>query len=177
MKVLCITGPSGSGKTTIANILKEKGYPELVSTTTRPRRVGEVDGVAYHFVSEEEFENLEKVEESFYSGNRYGLTEKEVQDKLEKYKVSIFVSDIHGIKAFKEAYPGIVKSVFLDVTIPEMEARMLSRGDTRENVDKRLAYAKETKELENGKYCDFIVRNEKLEDAVQEVLTKIKRES
>lgn len=71
--IIVIVGGSGSGKTTIAHQLETHGFERLITTTTRSMREGEVNHHDYHFVSKEEFKNLDKIEESEYGGNHYGI--------------------------------------------------------------------------------------------------------
>jgi len=79
--IYIVMGPSGSGKTLVGEYLKEKGMKELVSHATRAPRQGEVDGISYHFVDVLTFQETEKVEESAYAGNWYGVSKKEVAEK------------------------------------------------------------------------------------------------
>lgn len=175
-KIITITGPSGSGKTTIANMLKNEGIPELVSHTTRAIRTGEVADSAYHFVSADDFSRTEMIESSEYAGNQYGLSKKEVDEKLSKHDVVVFVTDIHGMRQVKTQYPAITKTVFLEVTMDEMEERMRNRGDSESNIEFRLKNAINNLELENGQCCDFIVRNNILANAVETLLQISKKE-
>ena len=83
-KIIVLVGPSGSGKTSIGQILEQKGIPRLVTTTTRPARLGEVDGTDYYFRDFTEQDMDEFVEQTIYNKNRYGLTKAEVESMLEK---------------------------------------------------------------------------------------------
>lgn len=170
-KIICIVGPSGSGKTTIANVLKrEFDIPELVSHTTRERRVGETDGESYHFVTSDVFNTIDMVEKSIYAGNHYGLSKEEISKKLEVEDVVVLVTDIHGMLQVKSTYPDIAHSLFLEVTLEEMKERMMARGDKPENIELRLIKAINDNELENGKLCDFTVRNDILIVAIENIL-------
>src|SRR4051795_12618597 len=87
-RVFVITGPSGVGKGTLIRTLLGR-LPELqlaVSATTRAPRPGEQDGVAYHFLTDEEFERRvqagEFVEHAAYSGRRYGTLRSELERRL-----------------------------------------------------------------------------------------------
>ena len=60
-RLIIICGKTNSGKSTLKNALLQHGFESIVTYTTRSPRLGEVNGVDYHFVSEEEFENLKKV--------------------------------------------------------------------------------------------------------------------
>jgi len=78
--LVTITGPSLVGKSTLAQLLKEHQFYELVSTTTRPQRTGEINGVHYDFITNNEFEQMDKngemIESVKVSNNYYGLSKK-----------------------------------------------------------------------------------------------------
>jgi len=100
--IYVIIGPSGSGKTTLGDYFRSLGLKELVSHTTRGMRPGESDGISYHFVTDEEFDLTDKIEESVYSGNRYGVSKREVEEKLECGDI-FAVTDINGARAFRKS--------------------------------------------------------------------------
>lgn len=156
--IYVITGPSGSGKTTLGNHFKELGLSELVSHTTRGKRVGEVDGVSYHFVTREEFERIEKVEESCYSGNLYGTSKAEVLAKLEKGDV-FAVTDVHGAKAFKKIFGNRVKVIYIYSNPRYLRKRMKERGDSAGSVRDRIHTLKVKKEYQNRFYADEVIVN------------------
>lgn len=84
--MIVLTGPSASGKTSIViKLVKNYGYSKVITTTTRSPRVGEMDGVDYHFVSVIKFlkdkKNNEFIETIFYNGNYYGTTRSEISGK------------------------------------------------------------------------------------------------
>ncbi|PJF34000.1 MAG: guanylate kinase, partial [Phototrophicales bacterium] len=77
--ILLISGAPGSGRTTLQKILYVKyGVKRIVTTTTRPPRPGEVEGVSYKFVSEEQFDSIDFCDKIEYSGYRYGLPERDL---------------------------------------------------------------------------------------------------
>lgn len=85
--LVTLTSPTCSGKSHLLNYIRdEAGLACLVSTTTRPQRVGEIHGRDYYFISEEESKQMEAdgefAELMVYGGNRYGVTKKEFEDKL-----------------------------------------------------------------------------------------------
>lgn len=164
-KIFILVGPSGSGKTTLGRYLESLGIPELVSHTTREPRKGEIEGKSYYFINKEEFDKIERVEYSNYSGNFYCLSKKEVENKLSNYEIVFAVTDINGMKQIKKQYPEETVSIFIEVTMDEMIDRMLERGDNKESIAKRMSNAVLNEELKNGKYCDYIVRNNELHKA------------
>lgn len=156
--IYIINGPSGTGKTMVGEYLKAKGIRELISHTTRKPRVGEVDGVAYHFVSEQAFEKIDKVEESVYAGNRYGVSKGEVIEK--NHGGDVFaVTDINGTKAFKKTFGDRVKVIYVGSAPRFLRKRMILRGDSKESIRRRIETYRNSKEMKNTKYADFVVEN------------------
>lgn len=146
-KVHLIVGASASGKTTIGKELDKRGMEQLVSVTTRPIREGEVDGVDYHFVSEDEIHGMDLVESTVYAGNTYGLTREEVFEKT-KYTDTYFITDKHGAEQIMDFLPDDCIYFWIEVTPELMLERMIGRGDSAENAVKRYHHAIKTGELE-----------------------------
>lgn len=176
-KVLyCLLGASGSGKTTLAKHLKSIDMAEVVSHTTRkPRKKdNEIHGVHYYFVTDEEFDRIEKIEESSYSGkDRYCISAHEIESKFEKFDKLFTIVDLHGFKQVKENCKsrGVdVKLIYIQSDLDTMRSRMEFRGDATEDINSRLSYAKESKELENAKFADYVVDNRgSLEDSIAQL--------
>ncbi len=132
--LITVTGPSLTGKTTMAQMLKEYGYEELVSTTTRPPRKGEVDGVHYHFVTREDFNKMDKngemIETVEVNGNFYGLSRKSLEDVLGRGSNAVVVAEPQGVKQVQEycSKHGLpTHSVFLDNPTELLVSRFLHR--------------------------------------------------
>jgi guanylate kinase len=155
-------GPSGSGKTTLGNFLKENGIPELVSHTTRAKRKGEIEGKTYYYVSKETFDKIDKIEYSKYGGNYYCLSKKEVEKKLDRYDKIFAIVDANGVKQVKNHFDNVLV-IYIDVTLKEMEERMIKRGDNKEDIEKRLKHAVINNEFDNKKYADIIIKNDNLQ--------------
>jgi guanylate kinase len=169
-KILVLVGASGSGKTTLGDYLKTLGVPELVSNTTRGKRPGEVDGVTYYYVSKEEILKMEMVERSNYDGQAtYGLSRREVEEKLKENDLVFFIADIKGAFAVKKHFPKETIIVYLETTLEDMKKHMAERGDSIEAIEKRLAFAVVSGELENWKYSDIIIRNGTLEECKSQI--------
>lgn len=169
-KIFNIVGPSGSGKTSLGILgLRPEGFPEVVSHTTRAIRVGEVEGEAYYFVDEETFKSINKIEETLYAGNYYGLSRAEIDNKL-KLGSMYAITDINGAMALKRAYGDKVVSIFIDVKPELIEERMRRRGDSEPNIKSRLEKAMKDKEFENGQFCKYIVNNSGcIDDAIEQI--------
>jgi guanylate kinase len=164
-KILVLVGASGSGKTTLGDYLKTQGVPELVSNTTRKMRPGEKAGVTYYYVTKEEILGMEMVERSNYDGQAiYGLAKKEVEEKLKDNDLVFFIADIKGAFAVKQHFPQETVIVYLTTTLADMRKHMAMRGDKAEAIEGRINFAVSSKELENGKLSDIIVKNGTLEE-------------
>lgn len=160
MTLFLITGASGTGKTTLANVLKKANYwKECISCTTRPMREGEEDGTTYHFMTEEEFMEIEKenlfAETVIYDDNHYGITKEEIKEKTKKGHAYIIV-DFDGYKQVKAIYPDAV-GIFLYMSKEDCLANMLLRGDSIASSMKRIE--KYDKEIENRQYFPYVIKN------------------
>lgn len=174
-QIFVLMGASGSGKSTVGGWLKAKGLSEIISHTTRPMRVGEEEGVTYYYVTKEEFDQIEKVEQVEYQGNHYCISKKEIDEKLSRYDQLFVLTDVHGMEQVKASYPKEVIVIYLYISLEEMEERMRDRGDSEENIQKRLEYARLTNELDNGKFADYQIENKILSDTLKEVESVINR--
>lgn len=173
--VLVISGPSGAGKSSIINQIKDEigEYYFSISTTTRPMRKGEQEGVDYHFVTQEQFEkdieNDSFLEYAFVHGNYYGTSLKPVREALSKGKLVLFDIDVQGNSAVKNRLGEITTSVF--VTPPklsELKSRLESRStDSQETINKRLKMAK--KEIQRISEYEYIVVNDDLKEASEKL--------
>ena len=103
--IVTLTGPSCSGKTTLEKRLKDAGFVNVISTTTRAPRAGEVDGVSYYFVSKEEFVRQDSsgmlVESVFFNGQHYGVSVQEVERVAAQYKPIVVIVEPEGLKQIR----------------------------------------------------------------------------
>lgn len=139
--IYILAGPSGSGKTTQANILsKREDFKRVITCTTRSMREGEIEGVDYFFKSKKEFECLLKNHELLavtkYSGNFYGIP-KQGLDKYIRSKSEhvVMVLDLNGVKELKKIG---AFCIVLTLDVKTLKERMIERGDSLENIHKRL---------------------------------------
>lgn len=156
--IYVIIGPSGSGKTTLGDYFRSRGLKELVSHTTRKMRQGEQDGISYHFVTEEEFELIDKIEESIYSGNRYGVSRAEVLEKLSTGDV-FAVTDINGARAFKKIFGKLVSVIYIFSSARRLRERMRARGDSNASIRARIRILKDQHEYRNMYFADYVIEN------------------
>ncbi len=175
--LLLLSGPSGAGKSTlIQTILQhQKDVYFSISTTTRPRREGEVDGRDYYFVSKEEFEkDIEAgmfLEWAKVHDNYYGTSLRPVMQALDAGKLVLFDVDVQGFAAIRKSpLSSLLTSVF--VTTPskeELRRRLAARGtDSEEVIAKRLQNALE--EMAYMKEYDYILINSDLKKSQEAIL-------
>ncbi len=169
-----ITGPSGVGKGTLIRGLRER-LPELelsVSATTRAPRPGERDGVDYHFLSSERFDELvgadQFVEHADYAGRRYGTLRSELEGRVQRGVPVVLEIEVQGARQVRAAMPQAVQVFISPPSLEILRERLQGRGtDDREEVDRRLAVA----EQELGAQPEFahVVVNDDLQRATGEL--------
>ena len=178
--LLVISGPSGCGKDTIIHQvlhrLGDEGFLS-VSMTTRPMRGSEEHGVHYYFVTEEEFrshvENDQMLEYARYGENYYGTPVGPIRELLNKGKTVILNIEVTGGKNVRRLLPFAVEIFVAPPSLEELRRRLQTRGtETPEAIEKRMEIAKD--ELLCAKDYDYIVINDALEDAVEDVLAIIR---
>src|SRR5467141_2388420 len=173
--VLIVSGPSGSGKSTLVQrILELPGTMPSISCTTRARRATEASGKCYDFVTEAEFDAMvargEFLEYARVFGKHsYGTPKKWLEQSRVKGLDLVLEIDVQGAAQVKEKLPESVAIFILPPSRAELERRLRSRGqDSDEEIARRLARARA--EIEAfGKYYDYCVVNEDVEQAGREV--------
>lgn len=179
--LIVVSGPSGAGKDTICQkLIKENSNIWMsVSMTTRKPRPLEKDGVDYFFVSSEEFENKINdntfLEYASYNDNYYGTPKDKVEEKLNEGKDVILVIDINGAINIKKIIPS---ALFIFIMPPDMETlknRLIGRKtESKDKVVQRFITA--YNEVNNYKKYNYVVVNDKVEDAVNKVKSIIQSE-
>ncbi|SFV58686.1 Guanylate kinase [hydrothermal vent metagenome] len=174
--ILVLSGPSGAGKSTIIHTASDEigEYYFSISTTTRPPRVGEENGVDYFFVTKESFEEDIKagnfLEHAKVHGNYYGTSLKPVREALEAGKLVIFDIDVQGHRLVRAKMNDITTSVFITPpTLEALEKRLRARcTDDELVIINRIENAKsEIKAI--GEY-DFTLINDTVEKAAKEFI-------
>ena len=173
--VLVLSGPSGAGKSSlIRQIIDDIGACYFsISTTTRPKREGEVDGVDYHFVDKEEFEReIEEdqfLEYAIVHGNYYGTSLRPVKKALEEGKLVIFDIDVQGNSAVQNRLGDITTSVFITPpTLSELKRRLENRStDSQEVIEGRMKMAK--KEIQRVSEYEYLLINDDLKIAADKL--------
>ena len=148
--VFIISGPAGSGKGTVVTeiLSRSDDYICAVSATSRPILKGEVDGVNYHYMSREAFEEKIKndgvLEYTEYCGNYYGTLVSEFDRAEELGKHLILEIEVDGATQIKKKYPSAILVMVTPPDAAEQSRRLVTRGrDTEESIAKRLKRAEE----------------------------------
>jgi guanylate kinase len=169
---LVLAAPSGAGKTTITRRMLAL-EPELalsVSVTTRAPRPGEIDGVHYHFVSQDRFDAMARegalLEWAGVFGKSYGTPRAPVMAALAQGRDIAFDIDWQGHRQLGAALPGDVVGVFiLPPSMAELERRLRSRGtDPEPMIARRMEEARA--EMSHAGEFDHIIVNDTLDDAI-----------
>ncbi len=171
---IVLSAPSGAGKTTIARALVE-GTEDVVfsvSATTRPARDHEMDGVDYHFLSETDFRAMieadEFVEWAEVHGHLYGTSRKAVEEALDDGRFLILDIDVQGALQIRQRVADAVLVFVLPPSADVLVERLRERGTEGEDtVTRRIENARG--ELEQASQFDYIVVNENLDQAIDEV--------
>jgi guanylate kinase len=169
-----IAAPSGGGKTSLIRALLEKDdrVTLSVSHTTRPARPGEQDGVHYHFVSDDEFQQRveagEFLEFASVFDHRYGTGRKAVQQQLEAGFDVLLDIDWQGARQIRETFPGCVSIFIVPPSLDELRNRLSRRGqDSADVIARRMRDARS--EISHWDEFDFLVVNDEFEDALDDL--------
>lgn len=178
--LIVISGPSGVGKGTIVKRLKGEisSLAESVSCTTRQPRDGEVDGKAYFFIDKSKFLNMIEeggfLEYSNHFENYYGTPRFFVENKLKDSDVVLEI-DVDGGLNVKRAYPEALLIMIEPPSKEELASRLRGRGsESEETIKKRLSRMEY--ELAEGKKYDFVIINDDLQQAIDQIKDIIKTE-
>lgn len=174
-----LSSPSGAGKTTISNMLltADEDIKLSVSATTRPMRPGEIDGIDYHFVSDEKFDDM-VAKDDFYEwapvfNNRYGTPKGYIRKGLKEGQDFLFDIDWQGTQQLYQKDQQDVVSVFiLPPSLAELRRRLESRAqDSMDVIDDRMARARD--EISHWAEYDYVVVNDDVDQCfvkVREIL-------
>ncbi len=178
--MLALSSPSGAGKTTLAKILlmSDKNLVSSVSVTTRPPRMGELEGKDYYFITPEQYdamiqENL-LLEHAMVHDNYYGTPQHFVEDALKIGKDVIFDIDWQGVQQLRANVPQDLVSIFImPPDAKELRRRLENRRtDASDVIEKRLAKA--ASEVSHWGEYDYVLINdnpEKCSDNIRAILT------
>ena len=173
-KLIVISAPSGAGKTTLVEALCEAD-PKLmlsVSHTTRAKREGETDGVAYHFTDVNSFNEMVEqdqfLEHAEVYDNYYGTSKTSLESQLSKGIDVILEIDWQGAKSVRQLMPECISIFILPPSYQALETRLTGRrGDVAGTIQRRMDDA--INELSHYKEYDYLVINDEFELALAEL--------
>ena len=177
-----LSGPSGSGKGTVLKevLRKSDRIVYSVSATSRSPRAGEVDGINYYFKSREEFETLIKadafIEYTETYGNYYGTLKSEVEKAIENGKNIILEIDPVGARNVRAHYPDAVLMFLVAPDLEVLSSRLSGRGSESAETLK-IRHDAALSEMENATLYDYVVVNDFVERAADDILAIIRAEN
>ncbi|MGQ9685316.1 MAG: guanylate kinase [Thiobacillaceae bacterium] len=169
-----VSAPSGAGKSSLVRALLE-GDPHLrlsVSYTTRPPRPGEEDGVHYHFVTREVFQEMlgqgAFLESAEVYGNFYGTSQPWIEAEMGRGHDVLLEIDWQGATQVRRIFPAAIGIYILPPSLEELERRLRDRGqDSAEVIARRLAAARE--DMTHALEYDYLVVNERFDLALADL--------
>tara|TARA_B100000686_G_scaffold328596_1_gene388736 strand:+ start:24 stop:641 length:618 start_codon:yes stop_codon:yes gene_type:complete len=175
-QLFVISAPSGTGKTSlIYKILEEELASKTklgISCTTRKKRENEEEGVAYFFLTEEEFNK--KINEGLFLefaevfGNLYGTPKDWVVSTISQGFDVILELDVQGAVQVKNAYPDAKTIFIIPPSYEDLKSRLNARDqDSEETITKRLAEARQ--EVNSGKDFDYLITNDDFDLAFEDL--------
>jgi guanylate kinase len=179
--VFVVSAPSGAGKHAVLHRVLS-GDPNAVysiSATTRPPRAGEQDGRDYHFIDRAAFmrrrEASEFVEWAEVHGHLYGTLHVELERRITSGKDVILQIDVQGMRNLKNLRPDAVAVFIMPPSLEVLEQRLRSRG-TNDDRDIALRLENARREIDAANEFDYVIVNNKLDDAVADMQAIIRAE-
>ena len=178
-KIIIISSPSGAGKTTLCKLLlkKMRDINLSISYTSRNKRLNEINGKDYFFVTKEKFNYLKNknffIETAINFGNYYGSPYKNL--KTSKINQILFDIDWKGARKIRKKInkKDIIDFFILPPSIKELKKRLIKRGrDKKDDIDLRLSYA--IKEISHYKEYSYVLINQNVQQTVNDICNIIK---
>lgn len=171
--IYLILGHSGSGKSTIRNALTSHGIKKIITYTTRPPRVSEVDGIDYNFIDQELFKKMDQdnlfIGTTCYVGNYYSTLKEDLEKNNNKDSDCVIVVDKKGVLAIKKEFAN-ARSIYLKCSRETLRDRMIKRNDHANDIEKRLDVLEDL-----DPYADYITDADRDIDSVfEDVISLIK---
>lgn len=180
--LVILSGVSGAGKDTIKRELLKRmeDVVTLPSFTSRERRPIEEEGVQYHFITKEAFEEKIKkgdfYEYDVHHGNYYGTSRELLNEKIEQGKIIVKDIEVNGTENLIKLLGRDTRivTIFLKVGKEELKRRLFERGDNAQDIELRLSRL--DYEESKLKLYDYVLKNDDFEKTVQIIMTIIKNE-
>lgn len=180
--LVILSGVSGAGKDTIKKELLKRmeDVVTLPSFTSRERRPIEEEGVQYHFITKEAFEEKIKkgdfYEYDVHHGNYYGTSRELLNEKIEQGKIIVKDIEVNGTENLIKLLGRDTRivTIFLKVGKEELKRRLFERGDNAQDIELRLSRL--DYEESKLKLYDYVLKNDDFEKTVQIIMTIIKNE-
>ena len=175
-RLVVLAGPTAVGKGTVAACVRDR-HPDIwisVSVTTRPARPGEIDGVHYHFISDEEFDRLVAEDGLLewavvHSAARYGTPRAQVEQHLAAGVPALLEIDLQGARQVRRTMPDALMCFLKPPSFEELERRLVGRGtEGPEERERRLRTART--ELAAESEFDVTIVNTDVEAACEELV-------
>ena len=171
--MIILVGASASGKTEVAKkLIKNYGFVKVVTYTTRKKRENEVNNIDYHFITENKFLKLKEenffLETTLYNGNYYGTPLNEIDVN------KVLIVDPKGLKIFKKLKNPSIVTFYITGSEENRRKRMEQRGDSKEEIEKRIQNDKKDFAYKNIGKTDFVIDgdNKTITEMAQEIYYK-----
>ena len=180
--LVILSGVSGAGKDTIKKELLKRmeDVVTLPSFTSRERRPIEEEGVQYHFITKEAFEEKIKkgdfYEYDVHHGNYYGTSRELLNEKIEQGKIIVKDIEVNGTENLIKLLGRDTRivTIFLKVGKEELKRRLFEIGDNAQDIELRLSRL--DYEESKLKLYDYVLKNDDFEKTVQIIMTIIENE-
>ena len=173
-KLFVLSGPSGVGKTTLAQAVidGDTNLQRAITHTSRKPRAGEVDGLHYHFVSENRFlemkSNQEFLETVHIFGSYYGTSQAAVQSSLDRNMDTMLIIDFQGAQNVRVLMQSVTSIFVLPPSVDALKDRLLERAETDdETLQSRIEKARY--EMSQHADYDFVIVNDSFENTVEQL--------
>lgn len=176
-----ISAASGAGKTTVVNRLlaQDQQFSRVITHTTRKKRPGEKDGIDYHFVNKDEFEQMMAqdafVEWAKVYDNYYGTSKQGIDDLIEQGQHVLLVIEWQGAKNIKKLYPHAQFILMLPPSMEELKNRISRRGGDTSDIAQRIELAKH--EIKQMLWYDQVIVNDDIEQCTKDLVLALNDQS
>jgi guanylate kinase len=174
-RALLFVGPDGSGRYTLAEAIGiTLQIPTVVSYTTREKRAKETDGKEYHFITENEFQEMDKgdafVEVVISDGIHYGIKKADCEKMLHDHGSFFAILSPEGCDIFKKMFTKTL-TIFVHADKETVTQRQVKRGDDPKSVERHLRHYDEIMNYQSS--CDIVIPNYDLPSTAQELTKRI----